>query len=104
MLSQTLDETTSYDYLVSELMKFWREGNQDGLQRMLITEPLARYPESREAFDALFLKRNQKMLSKIEDYLTKKSSHFVVVGAGHMLGEDGIVEQLRDRGFKVIRR
>ena len=104
MLSQTLDETASYDQLVYDLVTIWRHGDIERLHELLITEPLTRYPESRAAFDALFTDRNIKMLEKITGYLSEPTSHFVVIGAGHMIGKDGIVEGLRAQGFEVIRR
>jgi hypothetical protein len=41
------------------------------------------------------------MVSKIEDYLKGKGIYFVIVGAGHMIGEKGIVETLRKKGYRV---
>ena len=46
------------------------------------------------------------MLSGLEAHLDAAdtgSVAFVVVGAGHMLGQTGLVTQLRARGFDVSR-
>ena len=52
-------------------------------------------------YEKLFNDRNRKMVSKIEDYLKGKGIYFVIVGAGHMIGEKGIVETLRKKGYRV---
>jgi uncharacterized protein YbaP (TraB family) len=41
------------------------------------------------------------MADKIDRYLTQNSVYFVVVGAGHLIGDQGIVKLLEKRGYKV---
>ncbi len=41
------------------------------------------------------------MASKIEDYLNAKEIYFVIVGAGHLVGNQGIIEILKRKGFVV---
>jgi hypothetical protein len=45
--------------------------------------------------------RNIAMTGKIEDLLKTGKSYFVVVGAGHLVSEEGIVQQLAERGYSV---
>ena len=52
-------------------------------------------------YDALIYNRNKNMVSKIEDFLKAKETYFVIVGAGHLIGEKGIVESLRKKGYFV---
>ena len=46
------------------------------------------------------------MVKQVKEYLNsdKKATYFVVVGALHMLGEDGIVTQLQKEGFTVVKQ
>jgi two-component system sporulation sensor kinase B len=50
--------------------------------------------------------RNGPMADKIEIYLndTTPSIYFVVVGAGHMVGDTGIIKQLQEKGFTITRQ
>ncbi len=41
------------------------------------------------------------MASKIEDYLKTKETYFVIVGAGHLVGNQGIIEILKGKGFSL---
>jgi hypothetical protein len=47
------------------------------------------------------------MVSKIEQMLkqdgTAGKSYFVVVGSGHLIGKKGIVNALREKGYKIKR-
>ena len=49
--------------------------------------------------------RNDAWVPKIQRILTQPGDDdaLVVVGALHLLGEDGVVEKLRERGYKVER-
>jgi uncharacterized protein YbaP (TraB family) len=41
------------------------------------------------------------MASKIEEFLKTGQTYFVVVGAGHLIGDKGIIELLRRKGYRV---
>jgi uncharacterized protein len=45
--------------------------------------------------------RNVTMTAKMEEYLKGKDPVFVVVGAAHIVGDKGIAQLLRDKGYKV---
>jgi len=51
----------------------------------------------------MFTERNLTMTDKIKGYLDEDSTVFVVVGAGHLIGEQGIVKLLKKAGFKAER-
>lgn len=46
------------------------------------------------------------MVKHVKEYLNsdKKATYLVVVGALHMLGDDGIVTQLQKDGFNVVKQ
>lgn len=46
--------------------------------------------------------RNNRWMKKLVTEMNKGGA-FVAVGAAHLLGDDGVVELLKDRGFKVER-
>jgi uncharacterized protein YbaP (TraB family) len=41
------------------------------------------------------------MASRIEEFLRTKETYFIVVGAGHLVGNKGIIEILRGKGYQV---
>ena len=48
----------------------------------------------------LLVKRNKNWIPKIEQLIQQKTC-FIAVGAGHLAGENGILELLRKQGFTV---
>ena len=64
--------------------------------------------EMKRDYPALYrrinVQRNDAWLPKIEQRLVRKDDDtLVVVGALHLLGEDGVVEKLRAKGYTVER-
>lgn len=51
--------------------------------------------------DALYTRRNAAWLPQLEARFGEPGDHFVAVGAGHLLGPDGLVALLRARGYQV---
>ena len=48
----------------------------------------------------LFDDRNRQMAQKIDGYLATGQTHFIVVGAGHLVGETGLLKLLA-RKYRV---
>jgi uncharacterized protein len=66
-----------------------------------VEEELSRDEGPPEIAKALLHDRNPHMADVAEQYLKGKDPAFVVVGAAHMVGKDGIVSLLEKRGYKV---
>ncbi len=55
----------------------------------------------RELNTILLDQRHPAMLTKIEGYIASGLTHFIAVGALHLVGKDGLIESLKARGFLV---
>ena len=53
---------------------------------------------------AIFGRRNERMTDKLVELLSRDGESFVAVGAGHLVGPEGIPTLLKSRGFSVVRR
>lgn len=80
-----------------DIIKAWRRGDVDALVRM-VRESFRDFPSLGSRF---IEERNRNWLPKIENYLRSGHTYFVVVGAGHMGGPDGLLAMLRARGYKI---
>lgn len=99
MLDSTLDDIDKVGEMMTEIFKAWKSGNSAQLDE-LILKPL-RKPEQKSVLKAIITDRNIKMTKKIEGFLKTESTYFVVVGSGHLIGKEGIVELLRKKKLKV---
>jgi len=79
---------------IDTLVHFWKTGNTKGMEKFVL-EPIAEHPEFAKIVDKLYTQRNIKMANKIETYLNTDKTYFVVVGAAHLIGDEGIIELLR---------
>ncbi len=97
----TLDDLENLEEKITRLDKAWREGDTATLEQVTITEPMRKHPSQRPYLDKMVFQRNRRMAEKIRGFLGQQGSWFVAVGAGHLLGEQGIVELLRKEGYRV---
>lgn len=58
------------------------------------------FRNSTTAYDLLITKRNKVMAVGL-DSLMRKMSVFCAIGAGHLLGDDGVLKLLQTKGYKV---
>lgn len=82
------------------LVRVWKTGDVRGLESLLSRSATNDRGMS-SIYEKLFHVRNAEMTRKIEAYLKTRETHFVVVGAGHLVGERGIVQTLRRKGYTV---
>jgi uncharacterized protein len=81
----------------TRMLKAWRNGDADFLARAT-HEGFADFPAMG---DRLITNRNRNWIPKIEGWLRSGKTYFVVAGAAHMGGPNGVVSLLRQRGYKV---
>jgi hypothetical protein len=99
----TLEEMDEVAVELPKLFDAWRRGDEKGLERALF-EPLEKHAELAGLRKTLFTDRNEGMAAKVAALLAQQKDVFVVVGAGHLLGPDGVPALLAARGFDVRRR
>jgi uncharacterized protein YbaP (TraB family) len=101
-LAEFLDDPAKAATQMRDLHAWWRSGNVESLDREMRTEMASKTPHS---YRLLNVARNQAWLPQLRQRLDGVSSGetLVVVGALHLLGPDGLVEQLRAKGYRVER-
>ncbi len=100
MLRQTLKDLEVIEKDAAKLVEYWRTGNSKGLDS-LISKSFKGLPE---LYDRWFLSRNKKWLAEIKKLIGKTENIFIVVGAGHLVGKDGLVELLRGQNYEIHQR
>lgn len=83
--------------IIQSLMSAWKTGDTLELEKLLETQEDGS-EEMKEFNEKMWTTRNDNMTEKVKTYLddSSKKTYFIVVGAGHMVGENGIVTQLKD--------
>jgi len=96
-LVQTLHELESLIPQVGELTAHWQAGRVAEVESFL-AEGFAAFPR---LFEKLVVDRNRRWLPQLEALLEGDQRAFVTVGALHLVGERGVVELLRAKGYQV---
>ena len=82
------------------LANAWREGDTEKLDELMVAELKTRMPK---LYKKLITDRNRNWLPLIDAYGKTPRTEFILVGVGHLVGPDGIIEALKKKGYKVVK-
>lgn len=93
----SLDDLNNSEENLSALIDDWKNGTAGSMNRSL-EEMKDSFPG---IYSALIDDRNRKWLPLMEDYLATDAVEFVLFGALHLYGDDGLLELLKEKGYKA---
>jgi uncharacterized protein YbaP (TraB family) len=85
---------------IEEMFAYWETGDSAAMEN-LVFEGLDEEPELVPYYQVMFDDRNHGMMEKIVKFLENDETYFVVVGAGHLVGEEGLLSLLEEAGYSV---
>lgn len=98
MVAYTLKEIERLPELISELKETWRNGNLEQLDELALKDSREQFPQTHKS---LIADRNNAWLPTIEKMLQDERNEFILVGALHLAGPEGLISQLKKQGYKV---
>lgn len=100
-LADFLDRPQAMPGLLADLHGAWRAGDVERLDALTRAQMHRHTPET---YRILNVERNDAWMPQLRAMLDRSSSDvLVVVGALHLLGDDGVVEKLQANGYRVER-
>jgi len=102
MLRDVLLRGDSLVAYTGDLIDAWSRGDEAALENQIF-QPADEAPELAAFYAAFFWRRNAAMTARLVELARDGRTRFVVLGAGHMLGEKGIPALLAQQGFVVER-
>ncbi len=102
LLADALEDASGGSDQLERLHADWRAGRAEALWNGLVADMRREFPQ---LYRRINVDRNQAWLPKLAARLEAPggADTLVVVGALHLLGEDGVVQGLRERGYTVER-
>jgi uncharacterized protein YbaP (TraB family) len=97
MLADTLKELDTETNNLSKLGDAWQSGDAPALEGILLKD----MKQDPMMYKRLLVDRNRNWLPKIDALLARRGHAFVVVGAAHLLGPDGLLALLKAKGYAV---
>jgi uncharacterized protein YbaP (TraB family) len=97
-LAETLKSVDKEKAAVTRLTGAWRNGDAATIERLVMDD----VKSDPVIYDRLLVARNRAWMPKIEALFSSPRHAFVVVGAAHLVGPDGLVAMLRAKGYQVV--
>jgi uncharacterized protein YbaP (TraB family) len=97
LLREMVGEMNLLDRSMNEIVQAWLRGDSTSLEALLLAT-MKEYPELHEK---IIVDRNRRWVSQIEKLLAQGGAVMVVVGAAHLVGEQGLIEMLKARGYRL---
>jgi hypothetical protein len=99
MLRDQLSRSEQFTQGLERLTEAWRAGDAEQLEALIFRGQTD--PALRPVYEKLFYERNARMAEALRGLLAQPRTWFVVVGAGHVVGPQGVVALLEQQGHPV---
>ena len=94
----SLRDLEKIDSDIESMVSIWRNGRSSDLVDLFVDEMEETTPG---VYQSLLVDRNNKWMPTIEAMFNDVDTELILVGVAHLVGEDGLVELLRSRGYQV---
>lgn len=99
MVAYILKDLGELPDLLPVIKKTWRTGDLEGLFNTTLAPLKKEYPD---LYHSIMVKRNLNWMPTIQKMLTTPKVEFILVGAGHLAGDQGLLAQLRAKGYTAV--
>ena len=97
LLSETLKDLDNELANLTTLVQAWKAGDAAEVERIV----LADVKQNPLMYERLLVERNRNWLPELEKLVARPRPAFVVVGAAHLVGPDGLIALLSAKGYRV---
>lgn len=92
---EDLEETAE---VMDDMIAAWRSGDNDQLAELFVNDMRREAPD---LYETMLRQRNLNWIPQIEQMLADGDTEFVLVGAAHLVGSDGLLDLLEAKGYSV---
>jgi uncharacterized protein YbaP (TraB family) len=97
MLAESLKDLDMEQANVVKLTSAWKAGDAPTVERFVLDD----VKNDPVMYDRLLVARNRNWLPQVEKLFSRQGSAFVVVGAAHLVGPDGLLALLKAKGYQI---
>jgi len=97
LLRSELAEMETEKTSLRTLLTAWQTGDAAAIEKMLLTS----FTDNPAAYSSLITERNRNWMPQLEACLKRSSPCLVIVGAAHIVGPQGLLALLRQRGYRI---
>jgi len=97
MLAESLKDLDQERANLLTLTNAWKAGNAAAVERIVLDD----LKDDPVMYQRLLVDRNRNWLPRLDALLARNGRAFVVVGAAHLIGPDGLIAMFRAKGYTV---
>ena len=97
LLADSLKGADTEKANATKLADAWKAGDALAVERIVLQD----LKEDPLMYQRLLVERNRNWLPALEALFTRRGHAFVVVGAAHLIGPDGLLAMLKSKGYSV---
>lgn len=94
----SLDDMAQIETAMEQMIAAWRSGDNATLEALFVADMKEDYPA---LYDTLLVRRNTAWIDIIDTMFETPGTEFVLVGAAHLVGEDGLLRMLERKGYTI---
>lgn len=96
LIAHSLAELSTLKQQLAAMKSAWKTGDLETFENIAVTQMKSEFPK---IYHQLLVVRNQAWLPKIASLINANKTSLVLVGHAHLVGEDGLIQQLKLKGF-----
>ena len=98
LVLKSIEDLASLPRTMNGVLAAWRRGDVEKIDELMLRDWTTKYPA---ILKGLLTDRNAAWLPKLDAFLKTPEIEFVLVGAGHLPGPEGVLALLKARGCKI---
>jgi hypothetical protein len=100
MVMSSINDMSKMSSTMDLIKVAWLNGDEKKLVKVALADMIRDYPG---IYQTLLVKRNNNWMPHIERMMQDKPVEMILVGALHLVGEVGLLQQLRNKGYQVTK-
>lgn len=98
LVLQSLKDFKQTKKYFTRIISAWKNGSQKALYRLFIKDMQKYTPK---LYKSILVERNNNWMPIIESLFHNDKTEFILVGVAHLVGNDGLLAQLRKKGYII---
>ncbi len=98
IIESFIKEAGELQVVMEGLIKSWMAGDEAGIDEYIASNMRKEFPE---LYKKLLTDRNRDWIPHLETLIDSGKRTLVIVGVGHLVGEESVIRLLKSRGYKI---
>jgi uncharacterized protein YbaP (TraB family) len=98
IIESFIEEAGELQVIMEGLIKSWRAGGVAEIDKYLLDNMRKEFPK---LYKKLLTDRNRNWIPRLETLIDSGKRTLVIVGVGHLVGEESVISLLKSRGYQI---